>query len=66
MCEYCENGKEMEIYGACIHTFIVNKKPAVPQIVENIATEDGVLTNSISINYCPMCGRRLTDEKEGG
>lgn len=63
MCRHCEgNHEELEIYGAAIHTRIETRYPAVPQLVQSVATDKGVLTNSISIKFCPICGRTLTQE----
>ena len=60
MCDYCDYpNKEFEIYGASIHACIVNRRPAVPQMVLSVATDQGVLVNSISIRFCPMCGSKL-------
>lgn len=53
----------MEIYGAAIHTYVETRYPAVPQLVQSVATDRGVLTNSISIKFCPICGRELITEK---
>lgn len=55
MCKHCEDKKS-------IAKFIDKNILYVNEGELNVTTEDGRITYSADINYCPMCGRKLGDE----
>ena len=69
MCKYCE----MDYVGNVSKKPLRNRKSLKVQIVTNAFNENLYYLNilperasseSISINYCPMCGKRLGGENE--
>lgn len=59
MCKYCENGNEYEITPCANGDLGIRACYMKGDIVlfENNITASGYF----SINYCPMCGRKLRD-----
>lgn len=52
MCKHCEKKEK-------IAEFVDKNIIYVDECELNVTTENGSITYSISVNYCPMCGRKL-------
>ena len=57
MCRYCEKS-ELLLDGMDELIYIDNNKLNISNIVNN------TINNSQKINYCPMCGRNLSNIKK--
>lgn len=76
MCEFCEKGKEIiseiaQYKDGIIQTCagITEGNNLTTSSIFQFATNDGMgifppKRFSGKINYCPMCGRKLTEDKE--
>jgi hypothetical protein len=76
MCEFCKNWKTQEtvyqkgpycdlMIGSslfCPALFVDNIHKGCPQFVECSAKSKSMMV-AFQINYCPECGKKLTDEK---
>ena len=67
MCEYCEKKKSI-VFNRFVdsHLFISKEGKRIYWRLDNIPEKGQTCVNYADIEFCPMCGRRLTDEKEGG
>ena len=65
-CEFCVGGKALVIDKANDVGIAIRYQNRLIAYGYDIYGLYGLGSNSIStkINYCPMCGRRLTDRKE--
>ncbi len=61
MCKFCENEKKIAFDDGKITWHIQNTQKGYEMIYENHMT--GRL-KAITISYCPICGRKLTDGEE--
>lgn len=63
MCEYCENGKNIELSNdsAKSYWFIIPRNGQAGLYCKMGESEHGN-AYGIKINHCPMCGRKLTEE----
>lgn len=59
MCKYCEQGKMID-FGEVTWN-IQNTEESYEMKYEN---NEGRMTHGITISYCPICGRKLTDGEE--
>lgn len=59
MCKYCEQGKIIN-FGEVTWN-IQNTEEGYEMKYEN---NDGRMTHGVTISYCPICGRKLTDGEE--
>ena len=62
MCEFCESpNKDLSYLKLLdIHCFVANGKIWMRHYIEDI---DKTIASFNVINYCPMCGRKLTEAK---
>jgi hypothetical protein len=65
MCEYCENRKELKSCNFCGSASLI----VLGNILDIYGDEDvfklfkRIYRPRFDINYCPMCGRKLGDDK---
>lgn len=69
MCEYCENGKEIEGEEYNQNTYNIDKNILNMNIIADVYDDFGnnvidyvEVDDFIEIKYCPMCGRKLDKE----
>lgn len=61
MCKFCENKKRIEFDDGKETWNIQNTEESYEMKYEN---NEGRMTHGITISYCPICGRKLTDGEE--
>lgn len=61
MCKYCENEKRIEFDDGETTWHIQNTEKGYEMIYAN---NDTGRLKAITISYCPICGRKLTDGEE--
>jgi len=59
MCEFCEEEKDLEVEGGYIGVFKGENKLYVS--IESAWESLGAI---FKINYCPICGRKLSDDND--
>lgn len=71
MCKYCDfknrenvNDKFIPVQYGCGYASIEPDEPQMGSYaIEVFREDDDVTTATFEINFCPMCGRKLTEEK---
>ena len=69
-CEYCEGDKPMKenlihrVIGAIRFVRVKRNKWGPCLTIGTLTQYNGRKCNSVSINYCPMCGRKLGENKD--
>lgn len=60
-CEYCHSGREL--LATDNGSLYIKQSYLIEDVTWDYRRDDiSNDTNAILINYCPMCGRRLSDE----